>query len=139
MSGVVDRVRAGLVANIRSQIRDAQVGKYVLSAPTPPSIFIRHGGLEYDRAMGRGMDELTMIVAGFVHRDEGGQMRLDEWMDPGPGGLKAAIETDRSLGGSVNDCVVRSVAEPLIATVGAIDGLLAEWTVTVYPQQDLEA
>lgn len=127
-------IRAGIVANLRTGYPDGvQVGKYVLSSPTPPTLQIRLGPITYDLAMGRGLDEVTLIVQGLATPTEAGQMLLDEWA-ASSAGVKAAIETDRSLGGAVNDCVVRTLADPILATVGGLDVLLAEWSVTVYPQ-----
>ena len=66
-------IRAGLVANLRGAYpRNVQVGKYVISTPTPPTLQIRTGPLNYDLAMGRGLDELFMIVQGLASLNDAG-------------------------------------------------------------------
>jgi hypothetical protein len=133
----LDQIRTGLVANLRAAYpTNVQIGKYVMSAPTPPTLQIRHGGIDYDRAMGRGLDELTLVLQGVAHRDETGQMLVDEWAGSA-GGVKEAVEADKLLGGAVNDLRVTAMAEPFVATVGGMDVLVAEWTITLYPEGDV--
>lgn len=134
----VDAIRGGLVANLRAAYpSNVHIGKYVMSSPQIPCIQIRHGGVpQYDMAMNRGLDELTLIIQGLAHRDEPGQMLIDEW-GGSAGGIKEAVEADRLLGGAVNNLRVTSMSEPLVATVGGIDVLLAEWSVTLYPEGDV--
>jgi hypothetical protein len=129
-------IRQGLVANLRSGYPDGvQIGKYVITSPTPPTLQIRLGPLNYHQAMNDGLNEFTIIVQGVTSRDDAGQMLIDGWA--AVGGVKAAIESDPTLGGAVGNTVVRSMAEPVVATVGGVDVLLAEWSVTVYPEGDI--
>lgn len=134
----LDQIRAGIVANLRAAYpTDVQIGKYVMSAPSPPTLQIRHGGVpNYDLAMNRGLDELTLVLQGIAHRDENGQMLIDEWSGSA-GGVKEAVEADKMLGGAVNDLRVTAMAEPFVATVGGMDVLVAEWTITLYPEGDV--
>ena len=126
-------IRAGLVANLRSAYPDGvQVGKYILSSPNPPTLQIRQGPVNYDLAMGGGLDDFTIIIQGVAQLNETGQMQIDTWAAR-VGGVKAAAELDKKLGGVVNDLRVTGMAEPVAATVGGMDVLLAEWSVSVYP------
>lgn len=105
---LIGRIRAGLAANL-SAIDGCQVSAYMLSNPTPPCLFVSIDpaeGVRYDRAMQRGLDEYSLRVHGIVAvtSDQGAQSRLDEWLaSRGPGSVKAAIESDRTLGGVADD------------------------------------
>lgn len=137
-------IRAGIVANLRTQWPDGvQIGKTILANPTPPTLQVRAGAVDYDQALGRGMDDVTMIVQGIVALNDAGQLQLDAWLDGGAGGVKHAVELDRSaitgigtgaLGGSVDDCQVTNASETVVATIGGREVLLVEWTVTCLPR-----
>jgi hypothetical protein len=131
----LSRIRDGVVANLRTAYPDGvQVGKYALANPSPPTLQILAGGITYHLAMHGGLHSVTLTIQGLAMLSDNGQELLDEWMDVAPGGVKDAVEVDRSLGGSCDDLIVRSVAPVRIAIVGGIDYLLAEWTVEIYPQ-----
>lgn len=127
-------VRAGLAANL-SRIADVQVSAYVLSEPTPPTLQIRSGEITYDRAMGRGLDEATMIVQALVafSSDGGSQAQLDGLMAPnGATSVKAAVESDLTLGGACDQVHVVSCSGTQLATIAGVAVLMAEWTCIVY-------
>lgn len=127
-------IRAGLAANL-SRIVDVQVSPYVLSEPTPPTIQIRSGDVTYDRAMNRGWDEVTMIVQALVpfSSDGGSQAALDAMMAPnGSTSVKAAVESDLTLGGACDQVHVVSCSGTQLATIAGVAVLLAEWTCIVY-------
>jgi hypothetical protein len=133
MTSSMSDIRAGLVANLRSAYPDGvQVGKYILSSPNPPTLQLRSGAVNYDLAMGGGLDDFTLIIQGVAQLNEVGQMQIDTWAAR-VGGVKSAAELDKKLGGAVNDLRVTGMAEPVAATVGGMDVLLAEWSVSVYP------
>ena len=85
--------------------------------------------------MHRGLDEWTVIVQGFVPftSDIGAQKQLDAMCAPsGSASVKAALESDRTLGGSVSDLHV--IEQSPGAMAFANEGnpmLLVEWKVQV--------
>ncbi len=113
MSATLAEIRAGLATNLAGIGNDLQVSAYMLDNPSPPTIQVMGlEEIEYDQAMARGLDEITIIVQAFAGTpvDRAAQTLLDTWQT-GFGGtsVKAAIESDRTLGGIVEDLqVVRS-------------------------------
>lgn len=83
---------------------------YMLANPTPPYAQVLVGGdagdLEYDHAMGGGLDwcPCTVQVFSGAPTDQTAQIKLLEYIDPtGPRSVKAALEADKTLGGLVQD------------------------------------
>jgi len=117
----------------------AQVSPYVLSNPTPPAIQMMPGGdaVEYHQAMRNGLELWTMTVQAIVANvgDIAGQKRLDEFLaSTGSSSVKAAIESDKTLGGAVMDLIVRSCSgyREYARADGGGSVLGAEWTVDLY-------
>lgn len=132
-----------LAANL-SSIVGLQESAYLLSNPTPPAAEVQVAETEYDLAMGRGLDKAMFTVRVFVamSSDIGAQKKLRAMMaSSGDTSVKAALESDRRLGGLAQDSRVtkcsgekgflREVAGT--AGRGSAQGPLlgAEWTVEV--------
>ena len=103
---------------------------------TPPSADVRRGPLEYDQAMDGGLHRPTMLVRVYVSNvtDQGSHAKLDSYLDPdGVNSVKAAIESDRTLGGVVDDLHVTSATG---AQTYGLEGqptmLGSEWTVEIW-------
>jgi hypothetical protein len=97
-----------------SSIPDCQVSAYLLAQPTPPCLMVVTGETSYDAAMARGLDRWTLLVQALVPLtvDQRQQELLDRWRSPsGTHSVKAAVETDRTLGGVVQDALVVSASE----------------------------
>lgn len=131
----MEDIREGLATRLRT-IPGVQVSPYLLGAPTPPALHVVPPSIEYDLAMGRGLDALTFTVQGFVAfgSDIGTQKRLDLWRAPtGLESVKTAIEGDKTLGGVVDNVHVRSSSEPVIVSPPQGGQLLScDWEVLVY-------
>lgn len=139
-------LRAGLAANLAT-IDGLQENAYLLTNPTPPAAEIEPAPIEYDLAMQRGLDKWQFIVRVFVGMtsDVGAQKRLDTFMQSdGDTSIKAALESDPTLGGAADDLIVTKcsgykIFAREIATAsgrGSAGGPLlgAEWTVEVYAE-----
>jgi hypothetical protein len=130
----VQDIREGFAANLRA-LDGYQVSPYMLTNFTPPVVWVSRCDIEYDRSMGRGHDFWTFTiqaVTGLVV-DVGAQQKIDQLLAPsGPTSVKAAIEADRTLGGTVaNLQVTGSNGYRQVAAEGQTY-LLAEWTVELY-------
>lgn len=127
------QIRAGLVANLSSL--GIQSTGYVLAAPTAPNIEIFPSEIDYDQALGRGLDfvDVTVRVTVTVTLDVAAQIKLDEYLAPtGANSVKALIEADKTLGGVVQDVHVQSASGyTLTATQGGL-ALWCDWSIRVF-------
>lgn len=128
-------IREGLANNL-SLITGLQCDPYALASPTPPGLQVIPGEIQYDQAMGRGLDIYNLTVQAFYAftADIDNQQALDELLDPnGAMSVKDAIESDPTLGGEVDDLHVTDCSGYQIRTRPDNTALLtAEWRVTVY-------
>ncbi len=132
---VFSQIKDGIVSNLKG-IGGLQVLDYVSSNMTPPSADVRRGPVEYDQAMDGGVHRPTMLVRVYVATatDRGAQVKLDSYLDPdGSESVKAAIESDRTLGGTVDDLhVTGATGAQTYALEGIATMLGSEWTVEVW-------
>ena len=132
----ITQIREGIAANLAA-LDGFQVSAYTLSNPTPPAIQVLPGEILYDRAMHRGLDEITMLVQAFValSSDIGAQKKLDALLAPtGATSLKTVVESDPTLGSLVSDVSVVDATGYRIAQGANGPILLCEWSVQVYAQ-----
>lgn len=131
----ISGIRAGIAKNLATVV-DVQVSAYMLSAPTPPCIHVFPQRVEYDKAMGRGLDTSMFTVQAFVGlvSDLGAQQKLDEYLDPaGARSVKAAVETDKTLAGLVSSVRVTDASGYKLYVLEGSQGpvLGCEFTVEV--------
>lgn len=112
------------VENRLKIITGLRTGAYVPEAISPPHALVGLPPIpSYRSTMSRGIYELdlsvTVLVSAAVSRV--GQMLLAEFASvTGAKSIPLAIEGDRSLGGSVSDCVVTSFRPLGLDEVGVI-------------------
>lgn len=134
MSVTVADIREGLAANIAT-ITDVQVSSYMLANPSPPSIHVFPAAAEYTQAFNRGLDKWTFTVQAIVSAsvDTAGQQLLDEFLAPtGDTSIRAAIESDRTLGGVAENLTVTGVSGYQLYADDRGANLGAEWTVEIW-------
>jgi len=134
MSDQSATIRAALAAAISGTVPSVQSSPYLLNNPTAPGTYVTEGEIDYDLAMGGGMDELEFVIVVLVGytTDKGAQAKLDTFRDPNTG-VKAAVEADVTLGGACDYCRVTKASKP--QTYGRESGPAAlgcEFTVAVY-------
>ena len=103
-------IRTALANNLSAVYGSStQVSPYVLSQSTPPTIQVFPGRIQYQQAMGGGLNIAEFIVEVYVpsSTDIGAQKNLDPFLNPS--GIPAAIEADRTLGGIVGSASVQEV------------------------------
>ena len=108
-------VRAGIANSLAAVFTDWQVSPYLLSNPTPPCMYVVPDGGDFDQAMGQGLTRCNFIVRAMVSMatEHGAQASLDALCAPsGATSVKAAIEADRTLGGTVS---LTNVSTELVA------------------------
>ncbi|GAA2364736.1 hypothetical protein [Streptomyces carpaticus] len=109
---------AAATVTLPAGVRRLTATGYVPDAVTEPMFFTAEYTQEYDRAMGRALDEIEVTCRVLVGRqdDRAGQRILDALLSgSGPASLKAAIERARggpgeyALGGLAHDLHVMRV------------------------------
>jgi hypothetical protein len=127
-------LREGLAANLGA-IDDLQVSPYFISNPTFPSAFVRAGPTAFDKSFGRGLDNIVLFVRVLVAAfgDIGPGANLDEYLaGSGPRSIKAAIESDKTLGGACQSLQVTGhEGEQEYTFDDRPSALGAEWRVEV--------
>lgn len=105
----------------------------------PPAAVVEPGDpvVQFDTANARGLDTWTFKIRVFVafQSDKHGQDKLDSFLAPsGDSSVKAAVEGDRTLGGTVADCRVVEARSYDSYVYGNVTYLGVEFTVTVWAQ-----
>jgi hypothetical protein len=127
----IRELREGLAANLATT-SGVQVSPYVLASPTPPSIDVLPARISYYQAMGNAVEMYVFNVQATVTAgiDQGAQMALDEFVDSGA--VRAALESDRTLGGKASSLIVRELTEYGRSVNEGAELFIARWEVEVW-------
>lgn len=90
------------LAGALGTIPGLRTSAFVPGAPNPPVAIVGQWTAEYDQTMGRGFDRYLLTVRLIVAptADRQAQERLDAFCaSSGPSSIKAAVESDQTLGG----------------------------------------
>lgn len=135
MASLAD-IRAGLRANLLAANVTDDVYLYVEPSPVLPcfEIDLDADGMDYDLSANRGFHLLRMIVRAVHPHNPETQITLDTYIDGAAStDVKAAIESDRTLGGAASNLQVTRVAPRRYKSESTGDILTClEWAVTVY-------
>ena len=126
-------IRQGIAANLAT-ISTLRTSAFVPDNPTPPIAVVIPQRIEFDRAMGRGMDDLTFTVMVIAQRasERNAQSVLDGFCNSsGATSVKAAIESDKTLGGACFDLRVTEMNAYGPLSIGDAIYLSASFSVTV--------
>ena len=129
----VGALRTGLATNLAT-ISGLRTSSFVPDAPTPPIAVVVPSRIEYDAAMSRGMDTYTFEVIVIAQRasERGAQDTLDGYCNPtGATSIKAALQSDRTLGGAAFDLRVTEMSSYSPLSIGETLYLAATFSVTV--------
>lgn len=140
MTVTLAQLRTGIAANLTANITGCQISAYVLSNPTPPCLWVRPASepaVTYSQAMGNGSQEWYLLIQGYIPAaaDVASQVLLDQWIAPaGANSVKAAVESDLSLGGVLDAVQPQIVVEECRAYEKYVlpsgsEVLGAEWAV----------
>ncbi len=135
MISSTEQIKVGIALNMTDRISGMQVLPYVRDQVLPPAADIRRGPMEYDQSMVGGIHRLTILVRVFVASvmDKSAQAQLDSYLAPdGDNSIKAAIESDRSLGGLIDDLHVTGATGEQAYTMGQVQMTGSEWTVEIW-------
>jgi hypothetical protein len=128
-------LRTGL-ANALATIANLRVYELVPDNPQHPSATVRVDRVSFDSTMARGSDEFEFIVTVVVGRadDRTAQTKLETYIaGTGSQSVKAALESDPTLGGVAMACRVQAAQN--IGTLERPDGtslLAVDFIISVY-------
>lgn len=134
MTASVSAIRAALAANVAT-ISGMRTLARVPEIINPPMAVVMPPSIEFDKAMGRGLDQYEFNIVIFVERmdSRNAEGLLDGYAaSAGATSVKAAIESARTLGGACSDLRVTAMREPVPAIVGDTTYLSVTFAVTVY-------
>lgn len=152
-------IRTALAAALAT-ITGLRAFAYIPDSVPVPAAVVGAPSIAFDKTYGRGLDIIRVPIRVYVCRtsDRLAQARLDAYFETGVGttritddqgvylvgddgaflaaditaaSLKAAIETDRTLGGVAHSTRVTSAEGFGTYTIGGLDVLGAEWQVEV--------
>jgi hypothetical protein len=134
MASISD-LRTGIATNLAT-IQGLRTSATVPDQINPPIAVVMPSSIEYDLAFARsGGDEYEFTVMVIVGRvdERMAQNKLDAYCSgSGTQSIKAAIESNKTLGGKAFDCRVTSLRNYNQVSVADVTYLAAEFVVQVY-------
>lgn len=130
----ISGLRTGLGANLAG-ISGLRVSTYVPDDISPPVAVISAPTIAYDTAFRDGLHTYDFAVTVIVGRtsERSAQARLDAYADPsGASSVKAALESDPTLGGAAQTLRVTRTNGNQVVSVGEATYAAVEFTVVVY-------
>lgn len=128
------QIRTGLAANLAT-IPGLRTTATVPDDISPPIAVTFTSTITYDETFGRGLDRYEFSVLVIVGRVDArtSQNTLDAYCAPsGASSIKTAIESNRTLGGIIQDLRVTEMRNYGASNIQSVDYLTAEFVVTVY-------
>jgi len=127
----MSQLRTALASSM-SSITGLRTSATIPDNPRPPIAVVMPDRVLYDLNARRGADTFYFSVMMIVGRadDRAAQNNLDGYI-VGAGSLKAAIESDRTLGGVANTCRVTEMSNYSSMSLGDVVYLAAQFTVEV--------
>lgn len=129
----ISDLRQGLADNLAT-IPNMRVYATLPDVVNPPSCLITLDKITYNRQMQAGMSEYDFKVTVVFGRvsERTAQENLDVLVAPGVGSVKAALESDKTLGGFAYDVFVPELSGYGALSLNGIDYLSAEFSVQVF-------
>jgi len=133
--GSLANIRTGLKNNLAT-ISGLNAHEKAPASIVVPTAFLIPGSIEFDETMSRGVDLYTLTVRLLVQRatDQIAQENLDPYLaGSGASSIKAAIESDQTLGGAADWTRVTRVSRYGDIDHAGLGYLGADFTVEVSP------
>ena len=130
---IPSQVRDGLKTNLQT-ITGLRCYDVIPVSANVPSAIVGQLALFFDQTAQRGLDRATVEIIVIASRmvERSGQDTLDMLLaGTGAGSVKTAIESDKTLGGTVSTLQV-TTATPGQVTIGSIDYLGYNYSVEIY-------
>ena len=129
----ISDLRKGLANNLK-KITGLRVVETLPDVVNPPMAMIGLNKVVYNQQNQRSMAEYTFKITVVLGRvsERTAQQALDVLVAPGAGSIKAAVESDRTLGGFAYEVFIPELTAYGAITVNGIDYLSAEFSVQVF-------
>jgi hypothetical protein len=130
----VSEIRNGLATNLATII-GLRTSSIVPDNINPPIAIVEPQSINFDTTFARGLDEYAFKITVIAGRadERSGQNKIDGYCSPtGSGSVKTAIESDKTLGGKVQNLRVTGLTSYGSITIAEVPYLAAEFAVTVY-------
>jgi hypothetical protein len=135
----VEAVRSGIKTTIEANVVGLRVYTWASASISTPAIVVTTGDpfLSYHVANAKGLVEARFDLTILVGRasEIRSQELLDEYLSAGTGASKSiidALESDRTLGGSVSDCIVTEASAYFTTDAGEASLAGATLTLAAY-------
>ena len=126
-------IRDGLATNLAT-ISGLRTSAELPDQPNPPIAVVQLNNVTYDQAFQGGLVlynfTITVIVGKVAERLA--QQRLNAYASTGAGGVKAALQSDKTLGGHAFDVKLQEMTNIGAITLGEQQYLAAEFAAIVY-------
>lgn len=132
----IAKIREGLGDNL-SSIAGLRVSETIPDNFSPPIAVISLQNILYDEAFQRGLTQYNFVVSVIVGRaaERQAQRRLDAYSSNGSASVKAAIESDKTLGTAAYDVRVTEMTNiGAVVLGGDVTYLAADFAVSVYAE-----
>lgn len=129
----ISDIRDGLATNLAT-ISGLRTDSDLPDNPSPPIAVVQLNNVSYDQAFQRGLVLYNFTVTVIVGRvsERTAQSRLNAYASTGAGGIKTAVESDKTLGGSAFDVRLQEMTSLGAITLGEQQYMAAEFSVVVY-------
>lgn len=129
----ISAIRSGLGDNLAT-VSGLRVAETIPDQPNPPVAVLSLSNVVYDGAFHGGLVTYNFVLSVIVGRvsERTAQNRLDTYISTGAGSIKAAIESDKDLGGAAYDVRVTDMTSVGAVTIGDANYLACDFLVAVY-------
>ena len=129
----ISDIRDGLATNLAT-ISGLRTAADLPDNPSPPIAVVQLNNVSYDQAFQNGMVIYTFTITVIVGRvsERTAQARLNAYASTGTGGIKTAVQSDKTLGGFAFDVRLQEMTSLGAITLGEQQYLAAEFSAVVY-------
>jgi len=126
----ISDIRDGIATNLAT-ISGLRTSAELPDNPSPPIAVVQLNNVQYDQAFQGGMVFYTFTITVIVGRVSE-RTRLNAYASTGAGGVKAALQSDKTLGGVAFDVRLQEMTNIGAITLGEQQYLAAEFSAIVY-------
>jgi hypothetical protein len=129
----ISTIRDGLATNLGT-ISGLRTAADLPDNPSPPIAVVALNNIQYDQAMKGGLVIYTFTITVIVGRvsERSAQNKLNAYASTGAGGVKAALQSDKTLGGAAYDVQLTEMTNVGAINLGEQQYMAAEFSAIVY-------